>query len=78
MAKEKISQGMVIAALLLNILIIPGLGTLIAGRKNPGITQLVLAIISIPLMFVLIGIPLLIGVWVWALVTSINLIKEAS
>jgi TM2 domain-containing membrane protein YozV len=74
---KKPSQGIAIAALLLNILIIPGLGTLIAGRTKTGIWQIVLAIISIPLIFVFIGIPLLIAVWIWGLVTGIQLIKEA-
>ena len=75
--KKKPSQGIAIAALLLNILVLPGLGSLIGGRTTEGIIQLVLFIIAIPLSFILIGIPLLIAMWIWALVTGIQIIKEA-
>jgi len=79
--KKKPSQGIAIAALLLNILIIPGLGTLVGGRTGSGVTQLVLSIVSWMLIFTLIGaiigIPLIIGMWIWGLVTGIQLIKEA-
>ena len=75
--KKKPSQGIAIAALLLNILILPGLGSLIGGRTTEGVIQLVLFIVGIPLSFVLIGIPLVIAMWIWALVTSVQIIKEA-
>ncbi|MCD6464633.1 hypothetical protein J7L02_03885 [Candidatus Woesearchaeota archaeon] len=68
---------MAIAALLLNILVLPGLGSLIGGRTTEGVIQLVLFIIGIPLCLVLIGIPLVIAMWIWALVTGIQIIKEA-
>jgi len=77
MAKKKTSQGIAIAALLLNILILPGLGSIVGGRKKTGIIQLVLTIVAIPLCLILIGIPLLIAMWIWALVTGIDIIKEA-
>ena len=75
--KGKIGQGLAIASLLLNVLILPGLGTLIAGRTKTGVWQVVLTIISIPLILILIGIPLLIGVWIWGLVTGIDIVKES-
>ena len=89
--KKKISEGMAIIALLLNILLLPGLGTLIAGRITTGIIQIVLLVTSWILILVgfilstiLIGIPILIlgcllslAVWIWSLVTGIQLIKEA-
>ncbi|HIH15271.1 MAG TPA: hypothetical protein HA294_01070 [Nanoarchaeota archaeon] len=56
---------------------IPGLGTIIAGRKSEGLFQLILLIIGIALSFFLIGIPIVILVWIWGLVTGIQLIKEA-
>ena len=34
MAKKKPEQGLAIAALLLNVLILPGLGSLIAGKTK--------------------------------------------
>jgi TM2 domain-containing membrane protein YozV len=75
--RKKPSQGIAIAALLLNILVLPGLGSLIGGRTTEGIIQLILFIIGIPLCFILIGIPLISAMWIWALVTGIQIIKEA-
>ncbi|MBD3209491.1 hypothetical protein GF367_03660 [Candidatus Woesearchaeota archaeon] len=74
---EKISQGLAIAALLLNVLVLPGLGSIIGGKMKEGIIQLVLTVVSIPLMFILIGFPLALGMWIWALVTGIQILKEA-
>jgi len=73
---KKISQGIAIAALLLNIFTIPGIGSLVGGRTSTGTIQLVLSVISIPLMFVLIGIPLYLGMWIWGIVTGVQIIKE--
>ncbi len=76
-ATKKPTQALAIAALILNALILPGLGTIVGGRTREGIIQLVLFLVGIPLIFVIVGIPLVIGVWIWALVTSIRLIKES-
>lgn len=78
MAKKKISEGLAIASLILNILILPGLGSLIGGKKKEGIWQLVLALVGIPLSLVLIGIPMIIAAWIWGLVTGIQMIKESA
>lgn len=77
MKEKKPSKGIAIAAFILNILIIPGLGTLIAGRTKTGVWQIVIFIVSIPLWLILIGIPMTIAAWVWGLVTGIKLIQEA-
>ena len=77
MKPKKPSEVIAIAALLLNILVLPGLGTIIAGRTSTGTTQLVLFLIGIPLTFILIGIPLMIGVWIWGIVTGIQIVKES-
>lgn len=74
---EKPSQGLAIAALLLNILVLPGLGTIIGGDTNNGVIQLVLFVVGIPLAFVIVGIPLMIAMWIWALVSGIQMVKEA-
>lgn len=76
-SKKSGNKTLAIVGLILNIFVLPGLGTLIGGDVKTGIIQIVLVVVSIPLMFVLIGIPLLIGVWIWALVSSINQIKKA-
>ncbi len=75
---KKPTEALAIAALLLNVLVLPGLGSIIGGRKDTGIIQIVLTIIAIPLCFILIGIPLLIGVWIWGLVTGIQMVQEAT
>ncbi len=66
-----------IIGLLLNVLIWPGLGTIVGGETGKGVAQIILFLIGIPLMFVIIGIPLVIGVWIWALVSSINQLNRA-
>lgn len=71
------SKVMAIIGLIVNLFIWPGLGTLIGGNTGTGVIQMVLALISIPLIFILIGIPLLIGVWIWALVSSIQQINKS-
>ncbi|MBS3176604.1 hypothetical protein J4457_05200 [Candidatus Woesearchaeota archaeon] len=73
----KPNQTMATVALLLNVLVLPGLGSIIGGKTNVGITQLVLFLVSIPLMFILIGIPIMIGVWIWGIVTGVQILKEA-
>ncbi len=53
--------------LILNIFF-PGVGTIVLGQVGTGIVQLILGGIGFLLSFVLIGIPLLVGVWIWAVV----------
>lgn len=76
-SRKRIGQGMAIACLLLNILIIPGLGSLLGGKKKEGTWQLVLALVGFVLSFILIGFPVIIAAWIWGLVTGINLVQEA-
>ena len=73
---------MAIVGLILNIIILPGLGTIIGAIENKpymnqGIIQLVLFLVGIPLAILLIGIPLMIAMWIWALVSGIKMVKEA-
>lgn len=73
-----VSEGLALAGLILNILILPGLGTIIMGDTKTGVWQLILFLIGIPLIFVFfIGIPVMIAAWVWALITSVKTIKKA-
>lgn len=77
--KKKPSMGLAIAGLIINVIILPGLGSLIGGRKRDGVIQLVLYIVGIPLMFFfLLGLPLMIAMWIWALVTGIQMIRAAA
>ena len=79
MAKKskKISPSIAILALLLNILLIPGVGSLVGGRTTAGVWQLILFLVGIPLSFVIVGIPMIGIAWIWGLVTGIQIVKEA-
>ncbi|PIU02884.1 MAG: hypothetical protein COT55_01200 [Candidatus Diapherotrites archaeon CG09_land_8_20_14_0_10_32_12] len=76
----------IICGLILNVLFIPGIGTLIgsinSNKKQKreylkhGIIQLTLSIVSIPLMLIYIGFLTLIFSWVWALNSSIIQLKD--
>jgi hypothetical protein len=75
------SQGVAITALVLNIIIWPGLGSLIGGDKN-GWAQGFLFLLGFALIFTIIGIviaiPLMIGMWVWGIVSGVKLIEKAN
>ncbi len=66
-----------IVGLLVN-LAIPGVGTIIWGNNNRGVIQLVLFLVGIPLSCILVGIPLVAGVWIWALVDGIKKISKST
>jgi TM2 domain-containing membrane protein YozV len=73
---KKVSGTVALAALILNMLI-PGLGTLVAGETTVGTIQFVLFIAGILLAILVIGIAFIAGAWIWALITSISLVKKA-
>ena len=64
---------MKIVAILINFFI-PGLGSFFVGKVAQGIVQLILYVFSIALIatgiLAIFGIPLMIGVWIWGLVTA--------
>ena len=70
------SEGTAVTALVLNI-ILPGVGSLVAGRTSQGVTQLVLWLVSFPLCVVLIGFPMLLAIWIWSLVSGIQILEES-
>jgi TM2 domain-containing membrane protein YozV len=76
-SSEDVSETLAIVCLLLNILIIPGLGSLIGKRTKAGIWQIVLFVIGIPLCFVIIGFFVILASWIWSLITGIDIIKKA-
>lgn len=63
---------MKVIAIIINIFF-PGVGTLIVGKIGTGVIQLVLSIIAAVMiatgLLSIVGIPLAIGVWIWALVS---------
>ena len=89
-ANKKPDQGLAIVALILNILVLPGLGSIICGKTKEGVWQLVLVLggvflgilFTVTIIGAVIGIPLMIfgplAGWVWALVTGIQLVQESS
>jgi hypothetical protein len=60
-------------AIILNVFF-PGVGTLVAKKIWQGITQLVLGIVGIVLTVTMIGaiigLPLLLAVWIWAIISA--------
>ena len=64
-----------VVALVANLLI-PGVGTLIVGKTGSGVIQLLLLTIGWILTFTVIGaivgVPLIIGVWIWGLVSVVK------
>lgn len=76
--RKKISEARAILCLILNIILLPGLGSLIGKRKKEGTWQLVIFLLGIPLILILIGIPMIIGAWIWGIVTGVDLLEEAA
>lgn len=57
--------------LILNFFI-PGVGSLTVGATAAGVIQLLMFLVSIPMDFLLIGIPLGLAAWIWGIVTGIQ------
>jgi TM2 domain-containing membrane protein YozV len=49
---------------------IPGVGSMINGDAGTGVAILVLYVVGVVASFILIGIPLAIGAWIWGLVDA--------
>ena len=71
------SEGTALAALLVNTLCLPGLGSIIGGRSSAGIGQLLLFLIGIPLTLLVVGAPMILSAWIWALITGIDIMNQA-
>jgi hypothetical protein len=71
-----VSESTAVVGLLLN-LPMPGVGSLVAGKTREGMLQLILSVVALPLCAILIGIPMLVGIWFWALMTSVRALNEA-
>jgi len=77
-SKKKISNGVAILLLILNVIILPGLGTIIGGKNKEGIWQLILAIIGWITLIFWIGIPILLVAWIWGIFSGVKLIQESA
>jgi len=77
----KISKGIAYVGLLLNILIIPGLGSIVGRRNKVGALQLILSIIGIILTMTgtgaITGIPVYLATWIWGILTGVSMLQEA-
>lgn len=71
------SESKALAGLLINAFLLPGLGTIIAGRSNPGVGQLLLFLIGVPLCLLVVGFPMVLAAWIWGLVTGIDMFNRA-
>jgi len=86
--KKKISHELAIVCLILNIILLPGLGSLIGGKTKEGSWQIILLLggailgilLTITIIGAIIGIPLLFGwpvaAWIWGIITGVRLIQE--
>jgi TM2 domain-containing membrane protein YozV len=74
--QKQLTESMAALCLILNVVVLPGLGSLIAGRTTEGTLQLVLFLVGIPLSFVIVGIPLMIAMWIWSLISGIDIMSK--
>ena len=78
----KNNQTLYTISLLLNLIILPGLGSIIGGKAKQGAFQILLVIVGILLSMSYIG--LFIGffiifiAWVWGIYTGICLVKKSN
>jgi hypothetical protein len=73
--------GRAIAGLVLNVVVWPGLGSLVAGRREgwvQGFLSLVGLLLIPTVIFALVGLFLLAGMWVSGLVSGVKAIQAAS
>lgn len=76
--KQAVNRTFAVIGLLVNMFFLPGLGTIIGGYTSVGAVQLFAFVVSVPLCWVLIGIPGVIFVWLWAFWSSLEQIKEST
>lgn len=72
-----LSMNMAIAGLLINLIVLPGLGTIVGGQKKQGYWQVALFLVAVALAVSGINFFVVLGVWIWVLVTSIEIINQA-
>jgi hypothetical protein len=74
---RRIGSGQAVAAMFLNAMVCPGVGSLVGGKTGTGLAQLSLFLIGLPLAVIAVGLPLVLGAWVWGIATGAQLIAEA-
>ena len=76
-AMTEVSPSQAVAAMFLNAMVCPGVGSLVGGKTRTGLAQLSLFVIGIPLIVVAVGLPMIIASWTWGIATGAQLIAEA-
>ncbi len=77
LAPERLSVGRATAALLINALVCPGMGSMVGGRNAVGIAQMALFMVGLPLAVVNFGLPLLAVAWAWGIFSGAKLVSLA-
>ena len=71
-----VTPGLKVVSLLINLLLLPGVGTVLVGKTNPGITQIILSIIgfllTLTLVGAIIGVPMILAAWIWGIVSVVK------
>lgn len=71
------ASGKGVNCLIVNI-IVPGLGSIIAGRTSVGVLQLALALIGIPLIFFhFVGLFVIPAAYIWSIVTGVQIMQAS-
>jgi TM2 domain-containing membrane protein YozV len=79
MRKYRPSRGVAVLGLIINVLLVPGLGTVIGGRTQTGIWQMIVLILGLLISLWgtgFLGILIMLVSWVWALVSSIRILQS--
>jgi len=76
-ARRRVSSGQAVASMMLNAIVCPGVGSLVGGKTATGLAQLCLFLVGLPLAVIAVGLPLVLGAWVWGIATGAQLIAEA-
>ena len=74
---RRVGPGQAVASMFLNAMVCPGVGSLVGGRTGTGLAQLSLFLLGLPLAIIAVGVPLVLGAWVWGIATGAQLIAEA-
>ena len=73
-----IDKSTAILGLVLNIIVLPGVGSVLAQQKKIGIIQICLSILSFPLMYYYVGFITFSLVWIWGIITGIQVINSVN
>jgi hypothetical protein len=76
--RERVSPARATAALFVNALVCPGIGSMVGGRNAVGVAQMSLFMVGLPLAVVNVGLPLLAAAWAWGIFSGAKLVSEAS